>query len=782
MFQKFLNRAIKFPLFLTALTPLIISQSTIFPFILGKTLFFRSIIEIALILFLVYLSVKAIRVNRFKSALIGAVKNPLIVFLALFFISLALSVIFAENNYRAFWGDLERGEGLFGMLHALVFMLIAVVIFKKNDWLNYFKISLIVGFIVVFYAFLQYFGVRNFPFALMPEARPVSYIGNAAFLATHMFFLMMFAAIVFFNTSKFLDLKPLKTFRFLYWRCFSLLMSIAAAAAVFISGTRGAILGLGAGIIALFIYFIFQKQSISVKLREFPPVSLRQISAFFLAFLIIFSGIFWLTRENIFWQKIPGLNRLAKTAAFDINDASTQFRLITWKLSWKAFKEKPLFGWGPENYIVAYEKYYDPEYAVYGESWLDRAHNKIIDAAVMQGVFGLIAYLGIFGAVFYLLIKNPLIYSKFLMAGLIGYFIQNLFVFDQVISYGAFFAVLGYIISNNGSQFQETQAFEINRRYLGFYFIAAILIVALGYSLYFYNLVPYIQARLFKASSGVSHNAYEVAAALKRAMYPYNFAQFNIRSTGVDIVYLDQFFYNASYVSNPKFKPLGDLLIEGIDELAKKEPYDIRVLIREVEMLNGITKVVDEENAKPLFEKAEKLMREAVKRAPNRQEVYYHLAFNLAGQKRYEESFEAARRAISLNPKVARAHFHLALVLAIADKNKEAADVLKKVVELDPDLNTLMSGDQNTVLLIYNLAGQKEKSAGFIVKSLNKEIGVIFEKQYYEEALRYFAARKDADNFIKVANYLKQFDDLKDDMEVLIDLAKKGMWGIINSL
>ncbi len=782
MFQKFLNRAIKFSLFLTAFTPLIISRSTIFPFILGKTLFFRSVVEIALILFLVYLSAKAISVNRFKSALIGAVKNPLIVFLVLFFISLAVSAVFAENNYRAFWGDLERGEGLFGMLHALVFMLIAAVIFKKNDWLNYFKISLIVGFIVVFYAFLQYFGVRNFPFALMPEARPVSYIGNAAFLATHMFFLIIFAAIVFLNTSKFLDLKPLKTFRFLYWRCFSLLTITAAAAAIFISGTRGAILGLGAGIIALFIYFIFQKQSISLNFREFPPVSLRQISILFLTFLIIFAGVFWLTRENIFWQKIPGLNRLAKTAAFDINDASTQFRLITWKLSWKAFKEKPLFGWGPENYIVAYEKYYDPEYAVYGESWLDRAHNKIIDVAVMQGAFGLIAYLGIFGAVFYLLIKKPLIYSKFLMAGLIGYFIQNLFVFDQVISYGAFFAVLGYIISNNGNQFQKTPFFEINRRYPAFYFIAAVLIVALGYSLYFYNLVPYIQARLFKASSGVSSNAYEVAAALKRAMYPYNFAQFNIRSTGVDIVYLDQFFYNASYVSNPKFKPLGNLLIEGIDELAKKEPYDIRVLIREVEMLNGITKVVDEESAKPLFEKAEKLMREAVKRAPNRQEVYYHLAFNLAGQKRYEESFEAAKQAISLNPKVARAHFHLALVLAIADKNKEAAGVLEKVVELDPDLNTLMSGDQNTVLLIYNLAGQKEKSAGFIIKSLNKEIGIIFEKQYYEEALRYFAARKDADNFIKVANYLKQFPELKDDMEVLIDLAEKGMWGIINSL
>ena len=75
--------------------------------------------------------------------------------------------------------------------------------------------------------------------------------------------------------------------------------------------------------------------------------------------------------------KIPGLNRLAQTKILDVNDPSTQFRLITWKLSWNAFKEKPIFGW-PENYLVAYEKYYDPEYAVYGESWLDRLTIKFL--------------------------------------------------------------------------------------------------------------------------------------------------------------------------------------------------------------------------------------------------------------------------------------------------------------------------------------------------------------------------------------------------------------------
>ena len=657
---------------------------------------------------------------------------------------------------------------------------------------------MIVGFIVIFYAILQYFGIRNFPFALIPEARPISYIGNAAFLATHMFFLMMFAAVVFFKTYKPINFK----FKLSYWRHFSLLIIILSALTVFITGTRGAILGLGAGIFALLAYFSIYGRRKSVRITASIKLNLQKLAIGLILMMFIFSGAFWFTRDNQVWQKVPGLNRLAKTAAFDINDASTQFRLMTWKLSWKAFKEKPFFGWGPENYIIAYEKYYDPDYALYGESWLDRAHNKVIDVVVMQGIFGLVVYLGIFGAVFYLLFrKTNEIRDKdggnaaaggvnflplFIAAGLIGYFVQNLFVFDQIVSYGAFFVILGFIISNTSINFDSAPIYADKKSAVAKFFfsiIALIIIIAAGYSLYFYNLVPYIQARLFKASSGVSHNAYEVAAALKRAMYPYNFAQYNIRSTGIDVAYLDQFFYNNSYVSNPKFKSLGDLLIEAMDEIVRREPFDVRVFIREVEMLNGITKVIDDESAKPLYQKAEKLMREAVKRAPTRQEVYYHLAFNLAGQKRYEESFEAAKYAISLNPKVARANFHLALMMAIAGKNKEAAEILDEAVNLlDPRFDTLMGGDRNSVLLIYNLAGRKEKLAEFIIKSLNKEINFVFERQYYEEAVRYFALRKDAENFIKVAAYLKQFDDLKDDMEVLIDLAEKGNWGIINSL
>lgn len=97
-----------------------------------------------------------------------------------------------------------------------------------------------------------------------------------------------------------------------------------------------------------------------------------------------------------------------------------------------------------------------------------------------------------------------------------------------------------------------------------------------------------------------------------------------------------------------------------------------------------------------------------------------------------------------------------------------------------------MPGDHDTTLLIYSSAGKLGKVAEMIIKNLNSPSGGIsgnaFKRKYYENTLRYFAVQKDAENFIKVATYLSWFDDLKDDMEVLIDLAQKELWDIILKL
>ena len=53
---------------------------------------------------------------------------------ALFFVSLVVSALFADNGYRAFWGDIERGVGVFGFMHFYLFVILALAFFKDKDW------------------------------------------------------------------------------------------------------------------------------------------------------------------------------------------------------------------------------------------------------------------------------------------------------------------------------------------------------------------------------------------------------------------------------------------------------------------------------------------------------------------------------------------------------------------------------------------------------------------------------------------------------------------------
>jgi O-antigen ligase len=773
-----LLKSIKVLLFITAFTPLIVLSNLPFPFVLGKILFFRSIVEIALALFLAYLIIRVFKEDSLKSE-IGNwkfLKSPLFIFLALLLISLIISTVFAVNPYRAFWGDLERGEGLFGFLHFFAFLIMSIAVFDKRDWLRFFKISLAIGFISVFYAFLQYFHIQKFPFLLNPnESRPLSFIGNPAFLATHMFFVAMFAIIVFYQHKSVganINQRPNA-----FWGYFSLLTVVLSAATIFITATRGAILGLAAAVFFLLLCFIFQKQS----------VILRKISAIIFCFLIVFSGIFWFTRSASLWQTVPGLNRLAKTAVFNINDYSTQFRLMTWQLSLKAAKEKPIFGWGPENYLMAYEKHYNPNYAAYGESWMDRAHNKIFDIVVMQGFGGLLAYFGIFISAFFSLRRlntssqQQVYFGVFIGAGLIGYFVQNLFVMDQIISDVMFFSIIGFILAQT-PLYKELVSISSNpeaaKRYskkILAISLSTIAIVSLGYIFYFYNYIPYVQAKTI-GEAKIIERASAIEAKLKQATRPYNFSQFNLRAYIVDYYYNDQ----PQIFNNASFTPLSDFFVNLIEEIIQKEPYDIRMFIRKTQMLQS--KAI---NDPQLYKEAERSIRKAIEIAPNRQELYYNLSFNLLGQERFQGAIGAVRKSIEMSPNVARSHYHLAFVLAVIgpENEKEIIKEMEVADKLSPNFKGLQPGDQNIIALVYSRLGYSDKVAELVKRSIDMQLSIRFLPTYYEEALGYYAFLRDADNFIKLAKDASNFyPSLKDDMEVLIDLAKKGNWEIIGKL
>lgn len=760
--KHYLPLAIKYLIYLTALTPIIFTNKIFYPFIFGKTIFFRSLIEIALLFFLVQLIVKLFNSEEEFRIEISIFKNRLFILFGFLLISAILSTIFAVDKYTAFWGTAERGGGLFGFFHYFIFLGLIILFFKKNDWLNFFKISSVVGLVVIFYGLLQYFNVKEFPFSLEGANRPGSFIGNPSFLSAYLFFVIACAVLTFSSVKN------------LFWRVFSVFLSLSSVFMLFLAATRGALLGLAVGVIVFLLYSaLFLKGSKKI----------RNLSIFILAVFILLLSVFWFTRFEAFWRGVPGFNRFAGVSSFIPQDGSVQTRLVTWRMSWEAFKAKPILGWGPDNYLVAWDKYYNFKLATYGDTWLDRAHNQLLDVLVMQGVLGFLIYLVLFGFIFSLIfIRKKLgLLSPILGAILIAYFIQNIFLFDEISSYFLFVAIIGFLISvmseSNVDQEQKKVLggqIKLIKKYT-VSILYGILSLFILFSLYFYNYIPYRQGKDIQLARGGQKDA--VRAQLIKSFYPYNFVQPSIRG------YITDFYYHSqSHIfENDDFKILADVILDSIQEVIAHGSLDPRFYIRQSQILDVMGGRDPE-----LYKKSEEAIRRAIELVPNRQELQFNLALSFAKQNRFDEALAIARRVRESNESVGRAHFFLGFLMSAENLGKNRVEILEELDtanKIDPALVSFEILDVSKAAEIYLKLQEYDKLADFVMKKINGSTTKIFEPQYYEFLLKYYLSKRDSGNFIKVADFIgREIPTQKENMDGLADLAQKGLWQVLENL
>src|SRR3989339_695201 len=115
----------------------------------------------------------------------------------------------------------------------------------------------------------------------------------------------------------------------------------------------------------------------------------------------------------------------------------------------------------------------------------------ILKRICLGGLAGTILLIGLFLVIIYYLIKDKnsdfSVADKAVIIGLlVGYFIHNFFVFDNLISFIFFFAILGFIHSLNGKE--KTESLKIKDT-TNFVLVPAVIIVAL-FSIYFFNAKP----------------------------------------------------------------------------------------------------------------------------------------------------------------------------------------------------------------------------------------------------------------------------------------------------
>ncbi|KKW07201.1 MAG: hypothetical protein UY39_C0018G0004 [Candidatus Kaiserbacteria bacterium GW2011_GWC2_49_12] len=447
----------------------LISTSLFFPFITGKNFAFRLIIEVITGAWLALALVNsAYRPQR--QWLLGA--------FAIFVILIALADAFGVYPFKSFWSNYERMDGWITLAHLfLYFVVSSSMLSTEKLWRAFLQVSLAVSAVVGAHALLQLLGVASLNPGFSSATRLDATFGNPIYLASYMLFHVFIAALLLAHSGKeqwnrteryvvggiftgaaILALSVFGKSGLAFYAFFTVLGSIGGsllfmrktyllafiltldAVVLFLTGTRGAILGLSGGV--MLAAFLFALSARDYQMRA------RQAVAGAVVIVLVLVGGLYLARDQSWVKDAPVLGRIA---TISIMESTAQARIMNWGVAWQGVKERPVLGWGQENFAIVFNKYYNPQ--MYGqEQWFDRVHNVVFDWLVAGGVLGLLAYLSLFVFALWYIWRRDAGERSFtvsegsILTGLLAaYFFHNLFVFDNVMSYFLFASVLAFV-------------------------------------------------------------------------------------------------------------------------------------------------------------------------------------------------------------------------------------------------------------------------------------------------------------------------------------------------
>ncbi len=432
MFLAFSKWCVKLALFAPlALAPFFAGETFsfpangFFPFISFKAIFFRVVIELGVFSLILHLLFSATRREQFQ-LLLRRLRHPIALAVIAFALLFLITAFTGINPTNSLWSNFERGEGAFQVLHyALFFLLIFVLFVKKEELYRLIKLNLIVSFIMCLYALPQFFEIQNTLHTIGSNGRVSGTLGNPSYLAAYL--LINFAFIIFAISRAKTRTQRAWLFALFAFEFFTFLNT----------GTRGAYVALAAGAIVIYILNIFITSNPKTRMRLL--VVLVGLLAFGAAGIGAYASFPKL-------QNILVLNRL-----FDVKGAVTGFepRSWTWGSAIEGIKEKPILGWGAENYPNAFDKYYNPKH--YGiESFFDRTHNVFLEYLISGGMVLFLAYLAIFYYYYRSLKGRPKnFWYSVLVAMPIVYFIQGFFLFDVLPIYVILFLFLAFVVNSH---------------------------------------------------------------------------------------------------------------------------------------------------------------------------------------------------------------------------------------------------------------------------------------------------------------------------------------------
>lgn len=391
----------------TVFTPLVLFEKLPFPFVTEKTLYFRLIVSILLVIWAMV---------AFKNPDFLPRKSLLNISLLAWLVVTLITAIFGHDFQHSFWSGLERMEGFMGLFYSLIFFLIISNSLKKQDeWNLLFSVSCIVACLVFLTGiFHEFEGIKV-------GERLFSSLGNPSYLGLYLVLHLFLVG--------FLCLKGSEKLKILF-----IFMIPIFLIGIALSQSRSSVLGLLIGYLILIIFSLFSK--------EISP-KLRWSLGLFLIFSGVTIGLIVKNAESLTLKNSVFLTRVVRVATSSKTGVS---RVNNWKIAYEGFKEKPLLGWGQENYSYIFAKHFLPQ--MYDDApWYDRSHNFLLDWLVSGGILGFLSFLAPYGIIVWFTMRSDKISTieKGLFMGFLGaYFTNNFFGFDNLTGIITVFLGVGY--------------------------------------------------------------------------------------------------------------------------------------------------------------------------------------------------------------------------------------------------------------------------------------------------------------------------------------------------
>ncbi|MEX0924389.1 MAG: O-antigen ligase family protein [Candidatus Paceibacterota bacterium] len=627
---------------------LIVANDLFFPYITGKNIMFRVLVSLALAGWLLLAAADP----RYRPH-----RSPMLYALLLFVLVVGLADLFGISPAQSLWSNFERMEGFVTILHLLAFFVVASsVLTTERLWSWFFHISIGISVIVGLHALGG------------DSVRASNLLGNSIYVAIYMLFHAFLACLFLVRTwGKHIG------YTISYGAIIAFLILI-----MMLTDTRGTMLGLlvGFGVMAL-IVAVLGRGYPALRKIALGVVALGLITAIgFASVLTINNAYPDVAEENSFVQAVndvPVIGTLASINLTGVNSGTT--RLYIWGIALQGLEERPVLGWGQENFGVVFDKNYDPILAT-REQWFDRAHNTFVDWLSAAGILGLLTYVSLYGVLLWLIWRDPSenwpFLEKVVLTGMVvAYAVHNLFVFDSITSYILFFVVMAYVARQTASDDRRVLAALPAVNMPVYSVVASLALVGVIASIYMTAYRPYVASNeLLTGLRNVAMDQYE--SGLPHFENALAYAERGIGSQEIR----EQIAQTAADLINQDVDPsitqgyveLGD---SELEKHAESFPHDTRPYVVWGQMLTEAGQ----------FELAEERLLSGLETSPHKQMIMFQLMSIHVEQGQYEEAVEWSKRAFELNPDYDQARIRYAIALRYAGEMEQAEEVLEPLGE-----------------------------------------------------------------------------------------------------